>query len=102
MDTLVLVSISNFPFLSKLIEQLAKGQLEAHLIEGNILNPPQSGSRLVQETETTSVALIAELMLTVGEPSIIILLDLSATWNSDDCQILLSCLRKVGEVWGMC
>lgn len=60
-------SASNLPFLSKLTEKLAKGQLQVHLTEANTLAPTQSGSRPGYRTETALVALVDDPLLSVIE-----------------------------------
>lgn len=93
--------MSNLPFLFKFIEKFTKGQLQAQLIETNILDLEQPGFRPGQGIKTISVALMNGLVLADwGKTSILIFLIISGTFDTVDHEILLSCLREVAGIQG--
>ena len=89
--------ISNLPFLSKILEKVVLHQLLAHLQENNLCNPFQSAYRTVHSTETALLCLVNDLLNTTDEDkiSVLLLLDLSAAFDTIDHQILLSSLKTV-------
>ena len=90
-------SISNLPFLSKILEKVVLHQLLAHLQENNLCNPFQSVYRVGHGTETTLLCIVNDLSNAMDEDkiSVLLLLDLSAVFDTIDHQILLSSLKTV-------
>ena len=89
--------ISNLPFLSKILEKVVLHQLLAHLQENNLCNPFQSAYRTGHSTETALLRVVNDLLAAMDEDkvSVLLLLDLSATFDAIDHQILLSRLETV-------
>ena len=90
--------VSLLPFLSKTIERAASNQLSAFFSQNNLLDPHQSGFRPGQSTETALLA-VKESLQTVQAASlssVLILLDLSAAFDTVNHSILLSSLTATG------
>lgn len=88
--------VSNLQFLSDSIEKLAKGQLQAYLIEGYVIDPGESGFKPGHELETASVALMDGFLLPMdgGQTSILPLLYFSVIFS----QYTLNQLSHLREV----
>ena len=88
--------ISKLPFISKILEKVVLSQLLAFLNHGEILKPFQSGFRSRHSTETALLKVTNDLLLTLdsGENAILILLDLSAAFDTVDHNTLLSRLEQ--------
>ena len=89
--------ISNLPFLSKIFEKVILHQLLAHLQENNFCNPLQSAYPTGHSTEPALLQVVNDLLTAMDEDkiSVLLLLDLSATFVTIDHQILLSRLKIV-------
>ena len=87
--------ISNLCFLSKLLEKVVLNQLNFHLSTNNLLNPFQSAYRQSHSTETALLHILNDLLLATdsGKVSLLILLDLSAAFDTIDHTILLTRLQ---------
>ncbi len=73
-------------------------QLSLFLAQNNILDNNQSGFRSGHSTETALLSVTEALRLAraASKSSVLILLDLSATFDTVNHQILMSTLRKMG------
>ena len=87
--------ISNLPFLSKLLERLILHQLFSHLSAHNLLSAHQSAYRSGHSTETVLIRILNDLLVSLDENkiSILLLLDLSAAFDTIDHEILMSRLE---------
>ena len=89
--------ISNLPFLSKILEKVVLHKLLSHLQENNLNNPFQSAYRAGHSTETVLLRIVNDILSALDNDNIfvLLLLDLSAAFDTIDHQILLSRLNSV-------
>ncbi|KAK5913205.1 hypothetical protein CesoFtcFv8_003009 [Champsocephalus esox] len=90
--------VSLLPFLSKTLERAVFKQLSCYLHQNNLLDPHQSGFKAGHSTETALIAVTEELHTAKAASlsSVIILLDLSAAFDTVNHQILLHTLQELG------
>ena len=89
--------ISNLPFLSKILEKVVLHKLLYHLQENNLSNHFQSAYQAGHSTETVLLCIVNNVLSTLVNDniSVLLLLDLSAAFDTTDHQILLSHLNSV-------
>ncbi len=87
--------ISNLPVISKLFERLVARQLMGYLTAADLLPPRQSGFRPGHSTETAILRVLSDILQSVdrGDVAVLILLDLSAAFDTVDHDILLQRLQ---------
>ena len=83
-------------FLSKLVERVVARQLTSHINNNKLDNPHQTAYKPGHSTETALLSIKNEvhLSLTRGEPTALVLLDLSAAFDTIDHNILLGYLKS--------
>ena len=88
--------ISQLPFLSKVLERVVYTQLQSYLATNNIHEKFQSGFKTSHSTETALLRVQNDLLLAAdaGNPAILVLLDLTAAFDTVDHRILLSRLEQ--------
>jgi hypothetical protein len=87
--------ISNLPVISKLFERLVARQLMYYLTAADLLPARQSGFRPGHSTETAILRVLSDILQSVdrGDVAVLILLDLSAAFDTVDHDILLQRLQ---------
>uniref|UniRef100_A0A3B1JQW8 Reverse transcriptase domain-containing protein n=1 Tax=Astyanax mexicanus TaxID=7994 RepID=A0A3B1JQW8_ASTMX len=94
--------ISNLPFISKILEKAVAQQLCSYLQRNQIYEKFQSGFRPYHSTETALVRITNDLLIAAdqGCVSLLVLLDLSAAFDTIDHTILLERLENMVGVTG--
>ena len=89
--------ISLLPIVSNITERLVHGQLMEYLIKNNKLAVHQSGNRKLHSTETALLYVTDQLLQAMDDKkvSIMVLLDMSKTFDSIRQDILLSKLQSL-------
>ena len=88
--------VSGLCFLSKLVEWVVARQLTSHIKNNKLDNPHQSAYKPGHSTETALLSIKNEVHLSLarGEPTALVLLDLSAAFDTIDHNILLGYLKS--------
>lgn len=94
--------ISNLPFLSKILEKVVANQLCDFLNINSLLEDFQSGFRVHHSTETALVKITNDLLIASdkGLVSVLVLLDLSAAFDTINHEILICRLEKLIGIKG--
>ena len=89
------ILVSNLPFISKILEKMVLTQLRNHLSSNNLLEICQSAYRKDHSTETAVLSVFDGLLVNADERlvSLLVLLDLSAAFDTLDHAILLQRLE---------
>ena len=92
--------ISNLSVVSKLLERIVARQLMAYLSSADLLPTLQSGFRPFHSTETAVLQVTSKLLQAVdrGEVGVLVLLDLTAAFDTVDHDILL---RRLQQTFGV-
>ena len=87
--------ISNLPFLSKILEKCVLQQLDVHLTTNNLHAEHQSGYKKFHSCETATLRIYNDLLCITDndKQAILLLLDLSAAFDTINHTILLKKLR---------
>ncbi len=90
--------VSLLPFVAKTLERVVFNQLSLFLSQYNKLDAKQSGFRSGHSTETALLSVTEALRVAKADSksSVLILLDLSAAFDTVNHQILLSTLSSLG------
>ena len=88
--------VSNLSFLSKVIEKVIASRLLDHMTENDLMDPLQSAYRKGHSTETALLRVHNDIVSAVdkGHGVCLILLDLSAAFDTVDHTILLTFLEQ--------
>ena len=88
--------------MSKLVERVVVKQLMQHINSNNLDNPRQSAYKSGHSTETALLHIKNEIHLSLswGKPTALVLLDLSAAFDTIDDTTLLNCLKSWFGVCG--
>ncbi|XP_076854807.1 uncharacterized protein LOC143509873, partial [Brachyhypopomus gauderio] len=94
--------ISNLSFISKILEKVVSSQLSSFLQTEHVLELFQSGFRAHHSTETALTKVLNDLLISSdkGHISFLILLDLSAAFDTIDHNILLNRLETLIGIRG--
>ncbi len=95
--------ISNLPFIDKIIEKLVFNQLNKYLNSNGYLDNFQSGFRVHHSTETALINIINDICYNSHSVkiSVLVLLDLSAAFDTVDHNILIESLENWVGLSGM-
>jgi hypothetical protein len=90
--------VSNLSFVSKLIERAVASQLASHLRNNDLMEPRQSAYRPGHSTETALLCIHNEIVCAIGEGKavLLVLLDLSAAFDTVHHPTMLSSLERLG------
>ena len=88
--------VSGLSFLSKLVERIVAAQIRSHMDSHDLGNTFQSAYKVGHSTETALLCIKNEIHLSLskGMPTTLVLLDLSAAFDTIDHDTLLSCLSS--------
>ena len=88
--------ISNLIFISKMLEKVVASRIQSELSSNTLSSSFQSAYRIFHSTETTLLKIHNDLILAMdrGEVTSLILLDLSAAFDTVDHSILLTRLQN--------
>ena len=87
--------VSNLSFISKILEKIVSIQINKHLSTNKLLESHQSAYRKHHNTETALLKIFNDLLLSADQKkiSVLVLLDLSAAFDTIDHTILVERLR---------
>ena len=93
--------ISNLSFISKILENVVSSQLCHHLASNNLIEPMESAYRKHHSTESTLLAVQNNLLTAIDQKkaAVLLLLDLSADFDTIDHNILL---QRMNTKYGVC
>jgi hypothetical protein len=88
--------VSNLTFIGKLIERVVLKRLNDHLSKNNLHCPEQSAYKKNNSTETLLIRIWNDLLIATDErkATVVMLLDLSAAFDTVDHGLLLKILKK--------
>ena len=95
--------VSNLQFIGKLIERAVNNQLQEHIASNNLMEPMQSAYRAGHSTEMALIKVKADLLNAIDNKEVVclVLLDLSAAFDTVDHQILLDRLKYMFGFTGL-
>ena len=88
--------VSGLCFISKLVERIVASQIKRHVGDNNLGNQNQSAYKSGHSTETALLCIKNDVhnSLSKGMPTALVLLDLSAAFDTIDHKVLLHCLSS--------
>ncbi len=94
--------VSNLSYISKIIERAVDVRLRSHMTNNSLLNVFQSAYRANHSTETALLSVVNHLRIAVdnGNIAALVLLDLSAAFDTVDHHQLMSVLAHDARIGG--
>ena len=94
--------VSNLAFISKVLEKVVSARLNQHITANHLADPLQSQYLAGHSTETALVKVHSDIsaMLDRGDMAILLMLDLSAAFDTIDHSIMLQRLQQMFGVEG--
>ena len=88
--------VSNLCFIGKIIERVVLRRLNEHLTKNNLHSPEQFAYKKNHSTETLLIKITNDLLIAADEKTatVVMMLDLSAAFDTVDHNLLLSILEK--------
>ena len=82
--------VSNLPFVSKVLEKVVSSRIDEHLTVNNLHEEHQSAYKKLHSTETALVKVQNVILQSLGqnEVTVLVLLDLSAAFDTIDHETL--------------
>ena len=83
--------VSNLSFISKILEKIVANRLQTHIQNNHLSNPLQSAYRKHHFTESALLKVLNDIIMSIdkGEVTALILLDLSAAFDSIELPLYL-------------
>ena len=94
--------VSNLQFISKLAEKAVATQIQSHMVDNDLFPCLQSAYRQNHSTETALIKVKNDLLMNrdKGHVTLLVLLDLSAAFDTVDHDILLRRLHSLLDLGG--
>ena len=94
--------VSNLSFISKVLEKIVAKRLDDHMLDNNLYSSVQSAYRERHSTETALLKVQSDILtaLDSGSGAVLLMLDLSAAFDTIDHDILLSRLNSLYGISG--
>ena len=94
--------VSNLSFISKVLEKVVAKRLDDHMLDNNLYCSVQSAYRERHSTETALFKVQSDIstVLDSGSGAVLLMLDLSAAFDTIDHGILLSRLNSLYGISG--
>ena len=94
--------VSNLSFISKVLEKVVAKRLDDHMLDNNLYSSVQSAYREHHSTETALLKVQSDILtaLDSGSGAVLLMLDLSAAFDTIDHGILLSRLNSLYGISG--
>ena len=94
--------VSNLSFISKVLEKVVAKRLDDHMLDNNLYSSVQSAYRERHSTETALLKVQSDILtaLDSGSGAVLLMLDLSAAFDTIDHGILLSRLNSLYGING--
>ena len=94
--------VSNLSFISKVLEKVVAKRLDDHMLDNNLYSSLQSAYRVRHSTETALLKVQSDILtaLDSGSGAVLLMLDLSAAFDTIDHGILLSRLNSLYGISG--
>jgi retron-type reverse transcriptase len=94
--------VSNLTFISKILEKVVSSRLDDHLLNNQLMDKVQSAYRKYHSTETALLKVQTDILTALdrGSVAVLLMLDLSAAFDTIDHPILLTRLKNTFGITG--